>query len=904
MSRRPGALRRWIAGAGAAILVAVGLVATVPANTAEALSGSQFDPGHIISDQYFYDGNAMSQAEIQLFLNQKVGTCLNANCLNVLRVDTFDRPAADQCAPYSGAAQESAAAIIFKVQQACGISAKVLLVTLQKEQGLVTRTAPTDLVLRKAMGYGCPDTADCDSRYYGFYNQMYHAAKQLAWYRIGYSTPGSNFYQKLGPGRYSNVLFNPNAACGSAPVLIHNFATAALYHYTPYQPNAAALANLGGVGDACSSYGNRNFWVHYSTWFGNPTVPPGTPEGDLTSVSTSPAGVRLEGWAIDPDAVSSTVVLSVQLGSAWHAVSANQPGPDLSERFPGAGATHGFAATLPAPVGTHPVCVYLVNAGGIGGMGSLGCRTVTVPAAPAPVGEIESLQVSGQTVQITGWAVRPDAPTSLVNLAANVGASWVALGGGIASTTAPDRVAGAGPNQGFAGSLTLPVGTHSLCVWASRTAGDSVVLGCRSVTVAEPRASVAAIESVSAGPGNVTVNGWAVWPDAPSRAVDLAINLGTAWHPVIANLPSTAAETAVPGSGANHGFSATITAPVGTHQVCVWTTQPNGPATPVGCRTVLVGAQVPATVGELTDVTAGASEVAVAGWAVWPAAPEAAVPVAVNIGSGWYALSADQPNATAASAVPGAGPNHGYSGTIKVAPGTHTVCAWAAQQGAAAQLLGCRTLAVASGAATVGAAPTIVGAVGGVHFDGWAVNPADPAASVGIAANIGGTWLPFETGAPNAVAPTRVAGAGPNQGFSGLFPVPPGTHTLCVWAASPTGAVNLGCGTVAVASAPAVAGAITEAKGVVGGIDVRGWAAWPAVPSAPVGIAANVGTAWVALPSNLASTVTADYVLGAGPNQGFAGIVAAPSGSQTICIWGTSPTTGPVQLGCRTVTIP
>ncbi|WP_170192092.1 cell wall-binding repeat-containing protein [Rhodoglobus vestalii] len=51
---------------------------------------------------------------------------------------------------------------------------------------------------------------------------------------------------------------------------VQNYATAALYNYTPYRPNTAALNNLGSYGDSCSSYGNRNFWDYYYSWFGNP----------------------------------------------------------------------------------------------------------------------------------------------------------------------------------------------------------------------------------------------------------------------------------------------------------------------------------------------------------------------------------------------------------------------------------------------------------------------------------------------------------------------------------------------------------------------------------------------------------------------------------------------------------
>ena len=56
----------------------------------------------------------------------------------------------------------------------------------------------------------------------------------------------------------------------AAEVYIENTATALLYIYTPYQPNLAALEAGAGEGDACSTYGNRNFSIIYSGWFGDP----------------------------------------------------------------------------------------------------------------------------------------------------------------------------------------------------------------------------------------------------------------------------------------------------------------------------------------------------------------------------------------------------------------------------------------------------------------------------------------------------------------------------------------------------------------------------------------------------------------------------------------------------------
>jgi len=164
-------------------ILCFGTVLQAAPERAEAVSGADFDPGYIISDAQFYAKDAMSQEQIQTFLNQQIGSCQNSLCLNVLRVDTPTTTLSfGTCSTYQGEANESAARIIYKVQQACSISAKALLVTLQKEQGLVTSKAPTAAILRKALGQGCPDTAACDSAFYGFFNQMYSGARQLTWY--------------------------------------------------------------------------------------------------------------------------------------------------------------------------------------------------------------------------------------------------------------------------------------------------------------------------------------------------------------------------------------------------------------------------------------------------------------------------------------------------------------------------------------------------------------------------------------------------------------------------------------------------------------------------------------------------------------------------------------------------
>lgn len=259
---------RLIGMLSAMVIVVSGLIA-VPAAPATALSGSEFDPGLIISDEVFFNKSAMSRDAIQAFLDDKGGTCQSGyTCLADYRQTTFTRAADSTCASYTGATDETAATIIYKVAQACGINPQVLLVTLQKEQSLVTSTAPSSTKYRIAMGYGCPDTAPCDARYYGFYNQVYMAGRQLV--RYG-DLPGT--FNWFPVGTATNVRYHPNSACGSKRVTIRSEATAALYYYTPYTPNAAALSNLTGTGDSCSSYGNRNFWRFFNNWFGSPVLP-------------------------------------------------------------------------------------------------------------------------------------------------------------------------------------------------------------------------------------------------------------------------------------------------------------------------------------------------------------------------------------------------------------------------------------------------------------------------------------------------------------------------------------------------------------------------------------------------------------------------------------------------------
>lgn len=233
---------------------------------AEAANASLFNPGNIISNAVFFDGSSLDAGAIQNFLNSKVPSCrAGYTCLKSYSQSTPALARDAYCGAYPGSGGESAASIIANVGRACGISPKVLLVLLEKEQSLISDTWPVDYQYRNATGFGCPDTAPCDPNYSGFFYQVYYAARQFQKYA---ATPNSWNYKA---GQANNIRYNPNVACGSSSVYIQNQATAGLYIYTPYQPNQAALGNLYGTGDGCSAYGNRNFWRIFTDWFGSTT---------------------------------------------------------------------------------------------------------------------------------------------------------------------------------------------------------------------------------------------------------------------------------------------------------------------------------------------------------------------------------------------------------------------------------------------------------------------------------------------------------------------------------------------------------------------------------------------------------------------------------------------------------
>lgn len=775
------------------VLIGAGLAA-FDDRPADALTGSEFDPGYIISDENFYNSSAMSEAEIQRFLENAVGgTCHNANCLAVYRTDTPTRTwSFGTCSTYVGGASESAARIIFKVQQACSLSAKVILVTLQKEQSLVTNRAPSDGVMRKAMGYGCPDTAACDSTYYGFFNQLFAAGRQLTWY----GNPAGSF-TSIRIGEHNPIRYHPNSACGTKDVVVRNRATAALYYYTPYTPNAAALANLGGLGDSCSAYGNRNFWVFYNNWFGAPAGNP-NPFGNVELIAAQPGSYRVVGWAIDPDS-GGPVGIHVYVGGVGTATVADKVRGDVGAAYPSFGSAHGFDATVPATgSGDVSVCVYAINIGA-GANVLLTCKTVTAMSGQ-PVGAMTAT-ATPSGVDVSGWAIDPDI-TGPIAVHVYVDAVGVAL------TASRDRgdigsaYAAYGRAHGFAASIPASPGTRQVCAYGINTGpGANVALGCSTVVVPggaiseQGRPPTGVLESATSTGTGVNVKGWAIDPDT-AAPIPVHVYVGATGKAITADVSRSDLPAGWAAYGPKHGFSADLPTAPGRYNVCAYAINTVGAPVGLGCRDVVVEASGTADLnrppfGNVEVIGATTGLISVSGWAIDPdtAAP---IDVHVYIGSDGAAVHANAERPDVGAAYPAYGSMHGFSFSKQVAPGSHGVCVYAINNGAGGHTpLRCATVTVPAPTVDMGRAPlgnleTAVRAPAGLSVSGWAFDPdtRDPI-DVHVYVDAIGTAVRADIPRGDVEAAYRM---GANHGFAATVPASMGPHRVCAYG------INTGAG--------------------------------------------------------------------------------------------------------------
>ena len=203
---------------------------------------ADFNPDFIISDNEMFGYQGWLISDIQKFLEARGSYLANYQTKDI------------------NGNMRTAAGIIYDASQTYQVNPKYLLVTLQKEQSLITDDAPAQKQLDWATGYAVCDSCDRNdpkvAKHKGFAKQVDDAAGIMRWYS---NNKELSFIKKK----------DLPTTIDSTEVIAQSWATAFLYTYTPHL------------------HGNKNFWRIWQTWFSQ-NYPNGTLVriGDKNSTST------------------------------------------------------------------------------------------------------------------------------------------------------------------------------------------------------------------------------------------------------------------------------------------------------------------------------------------------------------------------------------------------------------------------------------------------------------------------------------------------------------------------------------------------------------------------------------------------------------------------------------------
>lgn len=420
----------------------------------------------------------------------------------------------------------------------------------------------------------------------------------------------------------------------------------------------------------------------------------------------------------------------------------------------------------------------------------------------SPVGNLEAVSPTQGGVLVEGWAWDPSV-TGASDVDIYIDDTIAARGhtGG----SRPDvgkAVAGAGDNRGFSFGVVAAPGTHHVCAYAIDDANlNNPVIGCRDVTVSTT--PIGNFEDARGAEGAVVVSGWAI---DRSRSGPVAIHVyvdGAYAGQGTADKTRTDVGAVHRGYGSDHGFSFSVPAGAGGHDVCAFVIDDTGPNPSLGCRraTSTGPAAPPPTgngdaIGHLEAVRrpdpANPFVIQVSGWAL---DRDTTDPIDVHVyqddpypnGIGMGAVHAADPRADVAAAYPGKGDRHGFTANLPYKAGRHRVCAHAINQvgGGSSTVIGC---IVPPNVVPIGNLELVQRtSANEVRIAGWALDP-DSLGSLKVHVYVGGPVGGGGTGAGAFTADmaredvgSAYPGFGAGHGFDFRITVPSGSTPIYVY---------------------------------------------------------------------------------------------------------------------------
>ena len=422
----------------------------------------------------------------------------------------------------------------------------------------------------------------------------------------------------------------------------------------------------------------------------------------------------------------------------------------------------------------------------LGNIRSRVAQLANATSQATPFGDWEGQTIGKGSVTVNGWLIDPDT-TSPITVAVTVDGRFHLATAGNPRNDVASVHPSYGPNHGYSVEVPVLNGRHSICVSALNVGGgEDRLIGCKWITASNPQPQ-GNVESITTTATSVTVKGWARDPDT-SNPIDVHVYVDNGAKAGRADLPRP--DLARYFSSTNHGYEVTVPATPGPHTVCVYGINvPAGNNPSLGCRTVTVVNQAPA--GNLESLTVSGRSVTVTGWA---RDPDTTSPIAVHTyvdSSGWGSR-ADLPRPDLARYF--GSTNHGYSATVPVNPGKHSVCVYAINAPAGSNpSTGCRTVTIPN-ATPVGMLDSVRVSGGRLQVSGWALDK-DVTAPINVALYVNGRgyWNRADVSRPDIGR--AFPGMGDAHGFALDVPAGPGRYEVCAVAVNDWAGTNanLGC---------------------------------------------------------------------------------------------------------------
>jgi hypothetical protein len=297
------------------------------------------------------------------------------------------------------------------------------------------------------------------------------------------------------------------------------------------------------------------------------SVDVGRPFGSLDAAASTGGGLRVIGWAIDPDTPDPIKVHAYVDGQFRGEFTADEPRADIGAAFPASGPNHGYEFTVATTPGQHQVCVYAIN-DGAGGNPVIGCKAGTRVSGD-PFGSLDNVQAGPGNVRVRGWVIDPDA-VGPIKIHVYVDNTFKGeFTADVVRTDVAAAYPGYGEVHGFDVTLPTFIGFQQIDVWAIGVGpGINKVIGSKMVVVGgHPYGS---LDTAVGQAGGVRVGGWAIDPDTAGPAKVHVYVDGQFRGEFTADLARPDIGAAVPAYGPEHGFNATVAAGSGAHQVCVY----------------------------------------------------------------------------------------------------------------------------------------------------------------------------------------------------------------------------------------------------------------------------------------------------------------------------------------------